>query len=240
MNLEAAPACPRTYSQGSHLWRCPALLTLQRPSGDRHRGVLALVPWEEEDEVGADGLDTASAVRSWFQAECHLLSPLVSSSVMNTCTKGHRNEIYIYNNHNYYSFTNFLFRGWSLAETTEQVKQKKKAESNGAPRTNKQQTSNQQMRPQPQRRKYLQNELGALRRLVCRFGQEVSPAQEGNRKEDLGLAPWGDGLAPQGEGAGAAEHPPMIYGSGMSPDKKHRLLPCSPVPQRGCILGEIR
>lgn len=66
--------------------------------------------------------DTASAVGSLFGAERHPLSPLVSSSVMNTCTKGHRNEIYIYNNHNYYSFTNFLFRGWSLAETTEQAK----------------------------------------------------------------------------------------------------------------------
>lgn len=41
---------------------------------------------------------------------------------MNTCTNGHRYEIYTYNNHNYYSFTNFLFRGWSLAGTTEQAK----------------------------------------------------------------------------------------------------------------------
>lgn len=99
-------------------------LEVSSSSGDRNRGVLALVQWEEEDKGRADGLgeDTASAIRSRFQAERHLLSPLVSSSVMNTCTKGHHNEIYIYNNHNYYSLTNFLFRGWSLAETTEQAK----------------------------------------------------------------------------------------------------------------------
>lgn len=52
----------------------------------------------------------------------HPPAPLVSSSAMNTCAEGHHNEIYIYNNHNYYSFTNFLFRGWSLAGTTEQAK----------------------------------------------------------------------------------------------------------------------
>ena len=67
--------------------------------------------------------------------------------------------------------------------------------------------------------------------MVCRFYKKVSPAQEGKGKEDQGLAPRGVGLAPWGVGAGAGQHPLVIYGSGMSPDKKHRQFPAHRFPR---------
>lgn len=115
----------------------------------------------------------------------HQLS-LLSSSVGSTCTKGHYNEIYIYNNHNYYPFTNFLFCGWSLAETTEQGKLLKLRVMVPPGRIkSKLQTSRCCWKPQC--RKYLQNELGILWCLVCNFYKKVPQAEEGmgDKGQDL-------------------------------------------------------